>query len=121
MTVIIIIAAVLLIGYMIYKKISHGGSCCGEHEKAAEKTQPADRDITHYPYRYIAGIEGMVCSRCVRNVENALNSEDGIYARAELGAKTVTIYSKHALERRETAMLLDSAGYTLTDLKEEKK
>ncbi|MBR4224007.1 MAG: hypothetical protein IKR73_04275 [Oscillospiraceae bacterium] len=119
MTVILVIAGVLLIGYLIYQKAVHGGSCCGEHEPTATKTGPADRDITNYRYRYTAEIEGMVCSRCVRNVENAFDAVDGIYAKAGAGTKTVMLYSKRRLSRKEAAAMLSGTSYTLTDLKEE--
>lgn len=119
MIIILIVAATLLMGYMIYKKIRKGGNCCGEHETIAARTGPADGDIAHYPYRYTAEIEGIVCSRCVRNVENAFNSSDGIYAKAGTGTKTVKLYSKQKLSRREAAAILECTTYTLIDLKEE--
>ena len=116
-----IIAVLLLIAYTMYQKIRRGGSCCGEHEAEAARVSPADRDLSHYSFIYCACVEGMVCSRCVRNVENAFNSQEGMSAKAYLGAKTVTIYSKKPLDRREAAAIIDNAGYTLTDFKEDKK
>ena len=99
----------LLLAAVILKKIKHGG-CCGEHESAAAKVRSADSDISHYPYRYEAQIEGMVCSNCVRNAENAFNSAEGIYARIDLGRKTALIYSKRSLGRRDAAAVLEGTS-----------
>ena len=121
MNVPVIIAAVCaVLAVMIVGKIKHGGSCCGEHEAAAAKVRAADRDLSHYPYRYRAVIEGMVCANCVRNAENAFNSVEGICASVELGSKTADIRSKRRLERREAAAILDGTSYTLTEFEEVK-
>ena len=118
----IIIAAVCaVLAVMIVRKLRHGGSCCGEHETAAAKIRAAERDLSHYPYRYRAVIEGMVCANCVRNAENAFNSAEGIYASADLGSKTADIRSKRRLERREAAAMLDGTSYTLTEFEEVKE
>ena len=122
MQIVMITAAVCgaaLIVLAITHKIRHGGSCCGEHEAAAARIRAADREISHYSYRYTVGIEGMVCSHCVRNVENAFHSAERIYAVADLGSKTVKLYAKHPLTRREASAILDGTSYTLTDFKEE--
>ena len=120
----IVIAAVTavftaLIAFYVIRRIRRGGSCCGEHEAAAHKIKAADTDISHYPYRYTVGIEGMVCSHCVRNVENAFNSAEDIFAVVDLAAKTAAVYSKHRLVRREAADILEGTTYTVTDFKEE--
>jgi hypothetical protein len=114
------VCGVALIAFTITHKIRHGGSCCGEHEAAAAKICAADRDLSHYPYHYTAEIEGMVCARCVRNVENAFHAAEGIYAVANLGNKTAKLYAKHPLNRKEAAAMLDGTNYTLTEFKEEK-
>lgn len=115
------VCGIVLIVYTIIHKIRHGGSCCGEHEAAAVKIRAADRNLSHYPYRYNAGIEGMVCSHCVRNVENAFHSAEGIYAVVDLSHKTAKLFAKHPLTRREAAAILNGTSYTLTEFKEEKE
>jgi len=123
LNIVMIIAAVcgvILIILTIINKIRHGGSCCGEHEAAATRISVADRNFSHYPYHYTAKIEGMVCSHCVRNVENAFHSVEGVYAVVDLCNKTAKLYAKHPLTRRETAAMLADTSYTLTEFKEEK-
>lgn len=118
--IIAVIIGIILAATVIHK-IRHGGSCCGEHESAAAKIRAADTDISHYPHRYEAVIEGMVCANCVRNVENAFNSADGIYARVDLGRKTAEIYSKRSLERRDAVKMLEGTSYTLMEFREVKE
>ena len=120
-TVIATVCGAALIVFSVIRKIRHGGSCCGEHEAAAVKIRAADRDLSHYPYHYTAEIEGMVCAHCVRNVENAFHSAEGIHAAVDLGRKTARLFAKHPLTRREAAAMLDGTSYTLTAFKEEKE
>ncbi|WP_207640362.1 MULTISPECIES: cation transporter [unclassified Butyrivibrio] len=39
----------------------------------------------------------MVCSNCATRVENALNRNDGIYARVDLGNKKAVIHAKRGI------------------------
>lgn len=115
----IVLIAAAWLGIMIFQKIKPGGSCCGEHGSSAAKINAADRDTSHYPYHYNAEIEGMVCSNCVRNAENAFNSHEGLYAKEDLGTKSAEIHSKHCLTRKEVAAMLEDTGFTLAEFKEE--
>ena len=115
----VVAVCIALIVLLTMRRIKRGGGCCGEHESAPKKIRPTDRDKTHYPYRYTAKAEGMICANCVRRVENSFNSNDGIYAKVNMDNNIVVIYSKRPLDRREAAQMLNGA-YTLTDFKEEK-
>ncbi|MCR4780356.1 MAG: heavy-metal-associated domain-containing protein [Ruminiclostridium sp.] len=107
----IVIACAALIVLATVRRIRRGGGCCGEHEGAPKKIRPADRDKSHYPYRYTARVEGIVCANCVRRVENSFNSRGGIYAKVNTDDNTVMIYSKSPLERREAAQMIDGSYY----------
>ena len=113
-----VIAVVLV--WSIARKIRIGGSCCGEHEAAPRKITPADTDKTNYAHTYTLTIEGMVCGACLRRVENAFNSCEGFYASGELQNKTVTLYTKAPLTRKQAAEMLGGTTYTLVDLEEVK-
>ena len=115
------LCGVILIVFSVVHKIRYGGGCCGGHEAAAAKIHAADRDLSHYPYQYTAEIEGMVCSHCVRNVENAFHADTGIRAAVDLCRKTARLYAKHPLTRKEAAAMLDGTSYTLTEFKEVKE
>ena len=114
---IFIIAAAAGIAAIIYlmtkKKITNGSSCCGGHEKPVEHVKAGDTNVVHYPYHYILKVEGMVCANCAKRVENAFNKTGEMLALADLGKREVRLSSKRMLDRRETAKIVDSAGYTL--------
>ena len=115
----VLFGCILLLVFLMHRKINSGGGCCGEHEAAAKKIRPKDSKLSNYPYKYTAEIGGMVCSHCVRNVENAFNSEGYIFAKVHLETKTAEIYSKQKLTRKDAAAILNKTSYTITDLKEE--
>ncbi|MBR1724464.1 MAG: ATPase P, partial [Ruminococcus sp.] len=101
--------------------LSRGGGCCGEHESAPKRIKPRDRDLSNYRYLYTAKVEGMVCSNCLVRVENAFNGNEGVYARGRLEGKTIKLYSKKALTRRDAAEMLGGLSYTITEFMEEEK
>ena len=77
-SVVITVLAAALIVFAVYQTVqkargkSKMASCCGSGEPVRRKSV-ADRDASHYPYRYKLAIENMKCSNCAANVENALN------------------------------------------------
>ncbi|MCR5556517.1 MAG: cation transporter [Butyrivibrio sp.] len=111
---ILVVAIILLIG-MMRNKLRHGSSCCGEHEAPESKVKVADKNINHYDNHYEATIDGMVCGNCATRVENALNRNDGIYARVDLGNKKATIHAKKTLSKDEVVGYLKELPYTLVD------
>lgn len=118
MPIAVIVIAVVALFIYIRRKLRSGAGCCGEHEPTAKRIRPKDTDLSDHPYRYKAIIEGMVCTRCVRRAENALNSYDGIYAVVTLDTKTALVYSKTILSRRQAAQILSQADLVLTDFME---
>ena len=87
--VVVILIVALIVGRCV-KNISSGQSCCGTGGRVPAKVHARHDRISDYPYRYILNVEGMVCSACVRNVENTLNRIDGLWAKADLAKKEVT-------------------------------
>ena len=94
-------------------RIRHGSACCGERDAPEKKIQPSDKDKSHYPYKYTLAVDGMHCSNCVRHVENALNSVEGLWATASLEKKSVTVLSKMELEAADLENEIREAGYTV--------
>ncbi|WP_022769874.1 MULTISPECIES: heavy-metal-associated domain-containing protein [unclassified Butyrivibrio] len=109
----IFVAAIILLIIMMKKKLLHGGSCCGGHEAPESKVKVADKNISHYDYHYEVSIEGMVCSNCATRVENALNGNEGIYAKADLGNKKAVIHAKRALSKEEVLGYVKELPYTI--------
>jgi copper chaperone CopZ len=110
---VIFAAAIILLISMMKNKLLHGGSCCGGHEAPEPKVRVADRNISHYDYHYETAIEGMVCSNCATRVENALNRNEGIYAKVDLGNKMAVIHAKRALSKEEVLGYLKELPYTI--------
>ena len=120
LTIAAVAVIAVVLAWSIARKIRIGGSCCGEHEAAPRTIVSADTDKNHYAHNYTLTIEGMVCGACLRRVENAFNSCEGFYASGELQTKTVTLYTKAPLTRKQAAEMLGGTTYTLVDLEEVK-
>ena len=76
---IIIVVLVLICVFAVRsycRKLKQG--CCGGGGDQVRKTGPEDRDLSHYPYTYQIGIDGMTCRNCEARMENALNRQDGV-------------------------------------------
>ncbi len=97
----------------VIHRIRHGSACCGERDALEKKIQPADKNKSHYPYKYILTVDGMHCSNCTRRVENTLNSIEGLWATASLEKKSVTVLSKTELEAADLENEVREAGYTV--------
>ena len=106
-------AAVLLI--FMKNNVTKGASCCGEHEAPVVRIRADDPDPAHYPYHYRLFVEGMVCGNCAKRVENAFLGTGEMLAEADLGRKEVKLLSQRELDRRGAAVIVDRAGYTLTE------
>lgn len=115
----IAILLIAIIAWQTFTKARKGSSCCGEHEEMASKVRVADRNKKHYPYSCVLKIEGMVCANCARNVENALNICDGIWAKVDLATRTAKVLSKEHRDKKFFLDALSKTSYILVDYKEE--
>ena len=105
--------ALILMMSSMRKKLLHGGSCCGDHEAPEAKVKVSDKNIKHYNFHYEASIEGMVCGNCARRVENALNSNEGVYAKVDIGNKKAVIHAKRELTKDDVFEYTKSLPYTI--------
>lgn len=101
-------------------RLLHGGSCCAESERPAKRVRPSDKNPAHYAFHYSMKIDGMICSNCVRHVENAFNMIDGIYAKVDRDTGMAKVHSKKIITFGEAAGYLKDTAYTLIDIREEK-
>lgn len=110
--IILVIVVLCVLGVRTYlKKLSKG--CCGGSD-GKSRVKVADKNQNHYPYSMILGVEGMTCSNCRQRVENALNSRDGIWAKANLEKKNVLVRMKEPVSREELRTIIERAGYQVT-------
>ena len=116
-----IIAVLCIIVFFAIKstvnRILHGSACCGERDAPAKKVKVKDKNKLHYAYSYTAYVDGMRCSNCARNVENALNSLDGVWAKANIEKKCVTLLSKSEIDESLLTSTVAKAGYTVLSFK----
>ena len=108
---ILLVIIALAVKSIIYR-IKHGSACCGERDVAPKKIIINDKNKSHYPFEYIIKIDGMHCSNCVRFVENALNSEKGLWATVNLEKKEARILAKSQMEKKFLEKIVLDAGYT---------
>jgi copper chaperone CopZ len=116
-----IIAVLCIIVFFAIKstvyRIIHGSACCGERDAPVKKVKVKDKNKSHYVYSCTAYVEGMRCSNCARSVENALNSLDGIWAKANIEKKCVNILSKSLIDESLVISAVAKAGYTVLSFK----
>ncbi len=117
MSTIILICGAALIIYAIYGTVQRlrgksKSSCCGSPEAVTVK-KVADTDKSHYPHKYTISINGMMCSNCAANVENAINAMGDTWARVDLGRHRAVVLSKNEKTERDFADALRKTSYTI--------
>ena len=108
----ILLVIIALAVKSIIHRVKYGSACCGERDSAPKKITINDKNKSHYPYEYIMQIDGMHCSNCVRFVENALNSEKGLWATVNLEKKEARILAKTQMKQKFLDKIVLDAGYT---------
>ena len=121
----IIIAGVLLIAYALYGTVQKArgkakSSCCGGAEAVLSKPV-ADTDESHYPYRYLVSIDGMMCSNCAANVENAINASGDVWANVNLGRKRADVLSKTEKTEADFVKALKGTNYKVVSFEQLEK
>ena len=111
----IIIIGILLIAYAVYGTVQKArgkakSSCCGSAETVRPK-RVEDTDESHYPFRYIVTIDGMKCSNCAANVENAINAQGDTWAHVNLGRHRAEVLAKKEKTEDDFVRALKGTGY----------
>lgn len=115
---IIILAGLLLIAYAVYGTVQKArgkakSSCCGSAESVLPK-RVEDTDESHYPFKYHVSIDGMKCSNCAANVENAINASGDTWAHVDLGRHRAEVLSKKEKTKEDLVRALKGTGYKVT-------
>ena len=97
-------------------KLLRGGGCCGNRE-AEKKVRVADKDPKHYPYEVHIGIAGMSCKHCKQRVENALNSENGVWAEVDLSSNSALVRMKTRIPEETLRRDIVREGYSVTSIR----
>ena len=114
----IIAVGMLLIAYAVYGTVQKArgkakSSCCGSAETVLRKPVE-DTDESHYPYKYHVSIDGMMCSNCAANVENAINKSGDTWAHVNLGRKRAEVLAKTEKTEDDFVKALQGTGYKVT-------
>lgn len=122
MSNIIVICGVILIIYAIYGTIQRlrgksKSSCCGTSDSVVVN-KVADTDKSHYPYKYVLSIDGMMCSNCAANVQNALNAMSDVWATVELGRHRAKVLAKNEKTESDFSDALRKTSYTIADFRQ---
>ena len=116
--IVIAILAAALLAFLTIRKVRYGSACCGEVPRAEKRIEARDKNRSHYPFSYVAEIEGMICANCARRVENAFHARDDLLAKVDFEKKQVKIFSKVPLSREEAIKCLQGTPYTLISFEE---
>ena len=113
LVIVLILIVIVVFGIKSYcKKLSSG--CCGASSGPSEKKMKVkDRDKSHYPYREILSIDGMVCGNCSTRVENALNRLEGVWATVDLAKGQADVRTKTLPDEPALKQAVRNAGYTV--------
>lgn len=120
--ILIVLAAICIYG--IYSYIHHlryGGGCCGERDAPDKKVKVRDKNKSHYPYVLCLKVDGMTCGNCVRRVENALNSLDGVWATVDLEHHLATVRMKQQIPEETLRQTVKDSGYLVLGISEGKR
>ncbi len=109
----LVIAAIVVLGVLHYRKNLRSGCCGGDSDAAPKRIKVQERDLSHYPYEKILDINGMTCINCVTYVQNALNSLDGVYCKVDLGKKKAVVHMKEDLPDQLLRKTVAGIGYTV--------
>ncbi len=115
---VIIIIGVLLIAYAVYGTVQKvrgkaRSSCCGSAETVLPK-RVEDTDESHYPFKYLVSVDGMKCSNCAVNVENAINASGDTWAHVNLGRGRADVLSKNEKTEDDFVRALKGTGYKVS-------
>lgn len=111
-TVIICIILVIICYFGVRSTIKRSkNGCCGSGGDDIKKIKVADKNISHYPYSATLEVDGMTCNNCKKRIENAFNSESGVFSIVDLSKKQVVIHMKEKLEEEKLKDIVRKTGY----------
>ena len=113
---VVVVMAVIVVAGCYVRTLRRGGcgcGCSGGDEAHVARPTVADTDEAHYPYAVRVEIGGMTCRNCRLRVENALNSEEGLWARVDLAAGSALVRSRHPLSEERLRLVIGREGYTV--------
>ncbi len=116
---IVIIIVIILIAIVSIKSYIHSvkQGCCGTTGKESSlNVKVKDKNPDNYKFSVRVDIEGMSCKHCAKRIEDALNSEDGVWAAVDLKNNCATILMKEDIGKKRIKQLIEREGYKVTNI-----
>ncbi len=111
--IVLILVVIAIFSIKSYaKKLSSG--CCGSGGDTEKKIKVRDKNPEHYSKCVEIGIDGMTCTHCKIRIENALNSEEGVWAEVDLKNQSATVRMKDMISEDALRHIISRAGYLAT-------
>lgn len=118
--ILIVIILICVFGVKSYLKRIRSRCCGGQGEPPVKKMRVKDKDKSHYLYHKKMNIYGMTCGQCAIRVENALNANEGVWAKVSLETSQADILLKKDMENSRLVDVVEKAGYTVLSIVNEK-
>lgn len=98
--VVLVLAILLAVVYAVrsFAKRLSGGCCGSSGSENVKRVRVSDKNPEHYPYAAVLTIDGMVCGGCTTRVENALNTLEGVWAKADLSQRRAVVRMKREVD-----------------------
>lgn len=111
--IILIIAVLVLIGFLSTVKHFKGkGACCG-----GGSTYISKKKLDHVIGKKTAIVEGMTCENCQARVTRAINDLDGLAAKVNLRKKEVVVSMAREAGDAEIRAAIEKAGYRVVEIR----
>lgn len=109
-----VVAVVLVMALLRFKKHFKGGGCCG----SGGNTIRTKKTLTEPKLgEKILTVEGMTCENCQARVENALNRLEGVACIVNLKKKTATVSYSTEVEDAVLKQTVEKMGYKVTSIR----
>lgn len=108
-----VLSAMAVCSLRFYVVRLSSGCCGGAGQPYVVKVKIQDRNRLHYPYQRTMKVDGMFCGNSAVHVENALNSIEGVWAKANLLKGEVDVRMKTDLNEAILRAAVRDVGYTV--------
>lgn len=110
-----IIIILCYIGIKSTMKRVKSGCCSGGSEKI-KSVKVTDKNENNYKYKYDIEVDGLVCDNCRKRLENAFNTNEGMYAKVDLQKKVARLNAKQSISEEQIKDIVASSGYFIKSI-----
>lgn len=96
------------------KRVKSG--CCGGGSEKVKSVKVADKNENNYKYKYDIEVDGLVCDNCRKRLENAFNTNEGMYAKVDLQKKVARLNAKQSISEEQIKDIVAGSGYFIKSI-----